>query len=92
MRYPRGDEVGGRELPERGVPLPIGKGRILREGSRIAILSLGTRLGEALKAAEELASRGLSTTPASPTLGFAGKPLDRGAPRCCALAGPGTNC
>jgi 1-deoxy-D-xylulose-5-phosphate synthase len=73
LRYPRGDGVGV-ELPERGVPLPIGKGRILREGSRIAILSLGTRLGEALKAAEELASRGLSTTVADAR--FA-KPLDR---------------
>jgi 1-deoxy-D-xylulose-5-phosphate synthase len=73
LRYPRGDGVGV-ELPERGVPLPIGKGRVLREGSRIAILSLGTRLGEALKAAEELASRGLSTTVADAR--FA-KPLDR---------------
>jgi 1-deoxy-D-xylulose-5-phosphate synthase len=54
--------------------LPIGKGRILREGSRIAILSLGTRLGEAMKAAEDLAARGLSTTVADAR--FA-KPLDR---------------
>ena len=46
LRYPRGEGVGV-ELPERGQPLPIGKGRILREGSRIAILSLGTRLAEA---------------------------------------------
>ena len=52
----------------------IGKGRVLREGSRIAILSLGTRLAEALKAAEELAARGLSTTVADAR--FA-KPLDR---------------
>ncbi len=73
VRYPRGEGVGV-ELPERGVPLPIGKGRILREGSRIAILSLGTRLAEALKAAEELASRGLSTTVADAR--FA-KPIDR---------------
>ena len=54
--------------------LPIGKGRVVREGSRIAILSLGTRLGEALKAADELAARGLSTTVADAR--FA-KPLDR---------------
>ncbi len=54
LRYPRGDGVGV-ELPSAGQALPIGKGRILREGSRIAILSLGTRLAEALKAAEELA-------------------------------------
>ena len=73
LRYPRGEGVGV-DIPERGVPLPIGKGRILREGSRVAILSLGTRLGEALKAADELASRGLSTTVADAR--FA-KPLDR---------------
>ncbi len=73
LRYPRGDGVG-IELPARGEPLPIGKGRILREGARIAILSLGTRLAEALKAAEELAARGLSTTVADAR--FA-KPLDR---------------
>ena len=73
LRYPRGDGVGV-ELPERGVPLPIGKGRIVREGSRVAILSLGTRLAEALKAAEELGARGLSTTVADAR--FA-KPLDR---------------
>jgi 1-deoxy-D-xylulose-5-phosphate synthase len=73
LRYPRGDGVGV-DLPERAVPLPIGKGRVLREGSRVAILSLGTRLGEALKAAEELAARGLSTTVADAR--FA-KPLDR---------------
>ncbi|RBP06469.1 1-deoxy-D-xylulose-5-phosphate synthase [Roseiarcus fermentans] len=73
LRYPRGDGVGV-ELPERGIALPIGKGRIVREGSRIAILSLGTRLAEAMKAAEELAARGLSTTVADAR--FA-KPLDR---------------
>ncbi|MFC4175322.1 1-deoxy-D-xylulose-5-phosphate synthase [Microvirga sp. GCM10011540] len=72
FRYPRGEGVGV-DMPERGVPLPIGKGRIIREGSRIAILSLGTRLGEALKAAEELEARGLSTTVADAR--FA-KPLD----------------
>ena len=73
LRYPRGDGVGV-ELPERGQALPIGKGRIVREGSRVAILSLGARLGEAMKAAEELAARGLSTTVADAR--FA-KPLDR---------------
>jgi 1-deoxy-D-xylulose-5-phosphate synthase len=73
LRYPRGDGVGV-ELPERGEPLPIGKGRLLRQGSRIAILSLGARLAEALKAAEDLAARGLATTVADAR--FA-KPLDR---------------
>jgi len=72
LRYPRGEGVGV-ELPARGEPLPIGKGRVLREGSRIAILSLGARLAEAMKAAEELAARGLSTTVADAR--FA-KPLD----------------
>jgi len=72
FRYPRGEGVG-IDLPEEGRPLPIGKGRIVREGSRVAILSLGTRLSEALKAAEELESRGLSTTVADAR--FA-KPLD----------------
>ena len=73
LRYPRGEGVG-IEMPERGIPLEIGKGRVLREGSRIAILSLGTRLGEAMKAAEDLFARGLSTTVADAR--FA-KPLDR---------------
>jgi 1-deoxy-D-xylulose-5-phosphate synthase len=73
LRYPRGEGVGV-ELPERGEPLPIGKGRVVREGSRIAILSLGARLAEASKAADELAARGLSTTVADAR--FA-KPLDR---------------
>ncbi len=73
LRYPRGEGVGV-DLPERGEVLEIGKGRILREGSRIAILSLGTRLAEALKAAEDLEARGLSTTVADAR--FA-KPLDR---------------
>jgi 1-deoxy-D-xylulose-5-phosphate synthase len=73
LRYPRGEGVG-IEMPERGVPLEIGRGRVLREGSRIAILSLGTRLGEAMKAAEDLFVRGLSTTVADAR--FA-KPLDR---------------
>ena len=73
LRYPRGEGVGV-DLPKQGEVLPIGKGRVVREGSRIAILSLGTRLGEALNAAEELAARGLSTTVADAR--FA-KPLDR---------------
>jgi len=72
FRYPRGEGVGV-DMPEQGVPLAIGKGRIVKEGSRIAILSLGTRLAEALKAAEELEARGLSTTVADAR--FA-KPLD----------------
>ena len=72
FRYPRGEGVGV-DMPEIGVPLAIGKGRIVREGSRVAILSLGTRLAEALKAAEELEARGLSTTVADAR--FA-KPLD----------------
>ncbi len=72
LRYPRGEGVGV-EMPAEGVPLEIGKGRIIREGSKIAILSLGTRLAESLKAAEELASFGLSTTVADAR--FA-KPLD----------------
>jgi 1-deoxy-D-xylulose-5-phosphate synthase len=73
LRYPRGEGVGV-EMPERGEPLEIGKGRVVREGSRIAILSLGTRLADALVAAEDLAARGLSTTVADAR--FA-KPIDR---------------
>src|SRR5438270_1035006 len=72
LRYPRGEGVGV-EMPEFGVPLEIGKGRIVREGHKIALLSLGTRLAECLKAAEELAAFGLSTTVADAR--FA-KPLD----------------
>jgi 1-deoxy-D-xylulose-5-phosphate synthase len=72
LRYPRGEGVGV-EMPAEGKPLEIGKGRIIREGSKIAILSLGTRLADSLKAAEELASYGLSTTVADAR--FA-KPLD----------------
>lgn len=73
FRYPRGEGVGV-ELPATGMPLEIGKGRILREGTKVAVLSLGTRLAEALKAAEELAARGLPTTVADAR--FA-KPLDQ---------------
>ncbi|SCY90252.1 1-deoxy-D-xylulose-5-phosphate synthase [Microvirga guangxiensis] len=72
FRYPRGEGVGV-DLPGKGVPLPIGKGRLVKQGNRIAILSLGTRLAEALKAAEDLEARGLSTTVADAR--FA-KPLD----------------
>lgn len=73
FRYPRGEGVGV-DMPDVGVPLEIGRGRILREGTRIALLSLGTRLAEALRAAETLAGYGLSTTVADAR--FA-KPLDR---------------
>ena len=61
FRYPRGDGVGV-DMPEFGVPLEIGKGRVIREGSKVALLSLGTRLAECCKAADELAAFGLSTT------------------------------
>src|SRR5579864_8721607 len=61
LRYPRGDGVGVA-LPERGEVLPLGRGRVLREGNNIAILSLGPRLADALKAADELAARGLPAT------------------------------
>ncbi len=61
VRYPRGAGLG-LTLPERGVPLPIGRGRILREGSAVAILSLGTRLADSLKAADTLAAHGFSCT------------------------------
>jgi 1-deoxy-D-xylulose-5-phosphate synthase len=73
FRYPRGEGVGV-ELPERGRPLDIGRGRILREGTSIALLSLGTRLGACLQAAEQLAAYGLSATVADAR--FA-KPLDK---------------
>ncbi|MGO9135071.1 MAG: 1-deoxy-D-xylulose-5-phosphate synthase [Methylovirgula sp.] len=72
FRYPRGEGVG-IDMPERGEVLPIGRGRVLREGNKVAILSLGTRLAEALKAAEDLSARGISTTVADAR--FA-KPLD----------------
>ena len=72
LRYPRGEGIG-IERPLEGVPLEIGKGRILREGNSIAILSYGTRLIEALAAADKLAGYGLSATVADAR--FA-KPLD----------------
>src|ERR1700710_1790820 len=61
VRYPRG-EGRGIEMPEAGVALEIGKGRIVREGTKVALLSFGTRLAECEKAADELATLGLSTT------------------------------
>ena len=73
FRYPRGDGVGV-ELPEVGVPLEIGKGRIVREGGKVALLSLGTRLAECVQAAETLAAHGLPTTVADAR--FA-KPIDQ---------------
>ncbi len=72
FRYPRGEGVG-IDMPERGELLEIGKGRIVKEGTRVAILSFGTRLNESMLAAEELEGFGLSTTVADAR--FA-KPLD----------------
>ena len=72
LRYPRGEGLGV-PMPAEGKPLEIGKGRIVREGSKIALFSFGARLGECLKAADELATYGLSTTVADAR--FA-KPLD----------------
>ncbi len=72
FRYPRGEGIG-LQLPERGTPVPIGKGRILKEGTKVAILNFGTRLQECLKAAEDLAAKGLSTTVADARFC---KPLD----------------
>ncbi|WP_037392662.1 1-deoxy-D-xylulose-5-phosphate synthase [Sinorhizobium fredii] len=72
FRYPRGEGVGV-ELPERGEILPIGKGRIVKQGTKVALLSFGTRLADCLLAAEDLDAAGLSTTVADAR--FA-KPLD----------------
>jgi 1-deoxy-D-xylulose-5-phosphate synthase len=72
LRYPRGEGMGV-PLPAEGKPLEIGKGRIIREGSKVALFSFGARLAECLKAADELATYGLSTTVADAR--FA-KPLD----------------
>jgi 1-deoxy-D-xylulose-5-phosphate synthase len=72
LRYPRGEGIGV-PMPEQGEPLEIGKGRVVREGHKIALLSYGTRIAECLKAADELAAHGLSTTVADAR--FA-KPLD----------------
>ncbi|WP_272004417.1 1-deoxy-D-xylulose-5-phosphate synthase [Roseovarius sp. ZX-A-9] len=73
FRYPRG-EGEGVEMPQTGVPLEIGKGRVIQEGARVALLSFGTRLGEVRRAAEALAARGI--TPTIVDARFA-KPLDR---------------
>ncbi|MFN3449462.1 MAG: 1-deoxy-D-xylulose-5-phosphate synthase [Roseococcus sp.] len=73
VRYPRGEGLGLEPVPARGRVLPLGKGRVLREGANIAILSYGARLPECLKAADELATYGLSCTVADAR--FA-KPLD----------------
>ncbi len=73
FRFPRG-EGEGVDLPARGVPIEIGKGRIIREGARVAILSFGTRLGEVLRACESLRAKGITPTVADAR--FA-KPLDR---------------
>jgi 1-deoxy-D-xylulose-5-phosphate synthase len=72
LRYPRGEGLGVK-MPDEGKPLEIGKGRILREGTKVALFSYGARLGECLKAADELAGYGLPTTVADAR--FA-KPLD----------------
>ena len=72
FRYPRGEGVG-IDMPEEGVPIEIGKSRIMRQGTTVALLSFGTRLAESMKAADELAARGYSTTVADAR--FA-KPLD----------------
>jgi 1-deoxy-D-xylulose-5-phosphate synthase len=72
FRYPRGDGIGVT-IPELAAPLEIGRGRIVREGNSVAILSLGTRLADSLKAADILAAKGYSTTVADAR--FA-KPLD----------------
>ena len=72
FRYPRGD-ASGLAMPDLAEPLEIGRGRVLREGSAVAILSFGARLGECLKASDQLAARGLSATVADAR--FA-KPLD----------------
>jgi 1-deoxy-D-xylulose-5-phosphate synthase len=73
FRYPRGEGTGV-EMPSRGVPLEIGKGRLIQQGARVALLSFGTRLMEVQKAAEALVARGLTPTIADAR--FA-KPLDR---------------
>lgn len=73
FRYPRGEGVGV-EMPEQAVPLEIGRGRMIREGKRVAILSYGARLAEVLKAAEALEAKGISPSVADAR--FA-KPLDR---------------
>src|SRR5256886_13738290 len=72
LRYPRGEGMGV-PMPAEGIPLETGKGRILREGTKVALFSFGARLAECLKAADELAALGLSTTVADARFT---KPLD----------------
>ncbi|MEM6637806.1 MAG: 1-deoxy-D-xylulose-5-phosphate synthase [Pseudomonadota bacterium] len=72
FRYPRGEGVGV-DMPEQGIPLDIGKGRVLRQGDRVALFSFGAHLSECLKAAEELEVRGISATVADARFS---KPLD----------------
>jgi 1-deoxy-D-xylulose-5-phosphate synthase len=72
VRYPRGEGLG-LDMPAVGVPLEIGRGRLVRQGTKVALLSLGTRLAESLKAADHLNALGLPTTVADAR--FA-KPLD----------------
>ena len=72
FRYPRGEGVGG-DLPSEGIPIPIGEGRVIQEGGRVAILSFGAHLKEAIDASEELEQLGISVTIADAR--FA-KPLD----------------
>src|SRR5262249_60655458 len=72
LRYPRGEGMGV-PMPAEGIPLEIGKGRVLREGTKVALFSFGARLAECFKAADELGTVGLSTTVADAR--FA-KPLD----------------
>ncbi|SEB88715.1 1-deoxy-D-xylulose-5-phosphate synthase [Nitratireductor aquibiodomus] len=81
FRYPRGNGVGV-EMPERGEVLELGRGRVMREGTKVALLSLGSRLEDCLKAADELDAAGLSTTVADAR--FA-KPLDTALIRRLAL-------
>ena len=73
FRYPRGEGVG-IDIPDKGILLEIGKGRIVKEGTKVALISLGTRLDESIKAAEILDGKGISTTVAD--MRFA-KPLDQ---------------
>jgi 1-deoxy-D-xylulose-5-phosphate synthase len=73
FRYPRGDGTGV-QMPDEGKPLEIGRGRILREGGSVALLSFGARLSECIKAADELASQGITCTVADARFV---KPLDR---------------
>ena len=72
FRYPRGEGVGV-DLPSEGIPIPIGEGRVIQEGSRVAILSFGTHLGDVIKTSEMLSEVGVSPTIADARFS---KPLD----------------